>query len=218
MKKIKFICTNGPACVKKSSERLLALGLLLSLQGCYALGLDSLPGDATEARVQACAGTQPVHTAADVRWELLAFGAVPEVVTERNLLGRITRYVQPFTAHTAVFELSVENSSAETLWLQPDQMHLIYSGGPEKALDSRFFEALWPTAAVRSSQQMLDRSQAMAEVHRTLLRARPVLPGETYRGRLAFRRHPTAPQALKIDAQQLGQQPLSLQFCLQPRT
>lgn len=205
--------------MKKWSKRLLALGLLLGLQGCYALGLDSLPGDAAaEAQLAVCTGTQPVHTAANVRWELLAFGTVPEVVTERNLLGRITRYVQPFTAHTAVFELSIENSSAETLWLQPDQMYLIYSASPEKALDIRFFEALWPSAAVRSSQQMLDRSQAMAEVYRTLLRARPILPGETYRGRLAFRRHLAAPQALKIEAQQLGQQPLSLQFCLQPRT
>ncbi|MBF2054712.1 MAG: hypothetical protein IGS03_14800 [Candidatus Sericytochromatia bacterium] len=201
--------------MKKWFERLAAIGCLLGLQACYGLGLDALPGaSAADWRLKICEGEPAVQAAEGVRWQLSEMGAVPEVVTERNLLGRITRYVQPFTAHTVVFALSIENTSAQTLWLQPEQMTLHYSEKTEKALDSTFFEANWPTAAVRSPQHMLDRSKAMAEVYRSLLRARPVLPGESYQGRLAFRRHRFAPQVLQIHDQLLGQKNLNLQFCL----
>lgn len=188
----------------------------MGLQACYSLGLDALPGaSAADWQVKVCEGEATVQAAEGVRWQLSEIDTAPEVVTERNLLGRITRYVQPFTAHTVVFALSIENTSAQTLWLQPEQMMLQYTENTEKSLDNTFFEASWPAAAVRTSRQMLDRSQAMAEVYRSLLRARPVLPGESYQGRLVFRRHRTAPQVLQIQEQRLGQQHLSLQFCLQ---
>lgn len=193
------------------------IALTLGLQSCYSLGLDAVPDSSASAegwQVQLCTEEAADFSADGVHWRLSEVLVSPAVVTERNLLGRITRYVQPFTRHTAVFELSIENASAYTLWLKPEQISLVYPDDAEKALDAGFFEAVWPAAAVRSSQEMLDRSQAIAEVYRSLLRERPVLPGESYHGRLAFRRHRQAPHTLNIQGQRLGQKTLTAQFCL----
>lgn len=201
--------------MKKWSNLALFVCLLSGLQGCYRLGLDAVPDAVFDGQIQACTLEGFTQESDGLRWQLDAMASSPALVTERNLWGRVTRYVLPFTDQTLLFELDVENTSSQILWLDPAQIQLLYADRIETALDVTFFERVWPVLAVEHAADMLDRSLAMAEVYRSLLRPRSLLPGERYRGRLAFRRLPMPAHGLRIQQQRLGQALVSLQFCLQ---
>jgi len=202
--------------VKKSSS-LLILGLsLCSFSSCLSLGLDKLPETQQTWSVQACTGQTLSQTQSDLHWNLKYLGSSEALPTAHNLFGRITRYVYPFTEFTSLFELSIENQSRETLWLNPQNISLKHSDHQSTPLELHFFERAWPVGAVTNQAELIDRSMAIAKVYRTLLNERPVLPGETYTGIVAFHKFKTPPQAFEITAWQQGQtNKASTQFCLQ---
>lgn len=197
-----------------------SLCLVASLSACYSLGLEKAPEEKPLFALKSCAEKTLDVEHRGLKLSLDYQGPSKALPTERTPWGSVQRYVYPFTQFTTLFSLSIENHSQQTLWLDPRSVSLIFgiqNQAPaqiEAPLGVDFFERTWPALAVNNEMEMLDRSLAMSEVYQKMLTARPVLPGESYQGLLAFRRFQAAPIELKLEEWRWGQQEFVHEFCL----
>lgn len=197
----------------KKSFRFLAPALLLGLSGCWSLGVQKLPNSEMQWQMQTC-DSEIKSAEPGLSWELKYLGPSEALPTAKTPWGSIQRYVYPFTQWTRLFELSIHNQSQHTLWLEPEQVVLDFGSHREPALTQDFFERAWPSGAVRSPEELLDRSLAISEIDTRLLRARPLLPGEDLTAILAFRSFEQPPSALKLQDWRWGEMVFNQNFCL----
>lgn len=201
--------------VKKSFKPLCLGVLLLTLSGCFTLGTYRLPEAPPARALQSCGpAAGSAESEKTLRWQLAYRGAGAPVATGRSLWGTITRHVYPYTEHSDLLELSLENTGSETLWLDPEQVRVILPSGSVALRDAAFFDRAWPVGAVGSAEELIDRSLAQAEIYRTLLVARPLLPGEKINAILPFARQGTPPQQVQIQGWKMGEHSIHQAFCL----
>lgn len=202
----------GVLCVKKLF-RVLLPGVLLCLNACWSLGAQDLPEQKNPWRFEACSAESEVLQTG-LEWRLNYLGPSKALSTAKTAWNSHLRYVYPFTRHTQLFELTLNNTSRKTLWVEPEQVVLQFSEGLQKPLGLTFFEQAWPSGAVRSENELLDRSLAISEIYARLLTARPVLPGESVSGVLAFRSFDQAPREFRLENWRWGSTTINKNFCL----
>ena len=196
-------------------KRILALLPLALLTGCLNLGTDRVRPEPAAYQLQACSKQEPLaRSSQDTAWELHYLGPSAPLATARAPWGAILRYVVPYTLNTSLYELKVTNHSKQVLWVDPASISLELGGKAVKPLEMDFFASAWPTGAVTSDAEMIDRSMAISEVTRTLFIRRPLEPGESYTGVLPFLKADAMPESLKIKGFQRGQDKLGAEFCL----
>ena len=124
----------------------------------------------------------------DIKISIRWVGNAPPLTTSRNALGRINRYVIPYTRETMLFQLTLENHSPSTLTLAPANIQLKTLPAQQKysLLNLDYFKTQWPLEAVRTEEMVIDRSMAMGEVLRTLFTGQTLLPGRKRTSILAF--------------------------------
>lgn len=202
-------------CVPKLSRLLLsALGLML-LSSCLSLGSNRIEKETPRQQLTACSAELPLkQTAGEISWQLRYLGPAQPLATAKAPWGASLRYVIPYTRHTELYELTVQNVSKEPLWLDPESISLRSAGQTRRPLTLTFFERAWPAGAVRSDSELIDRSLALAEVTRTLFVKRPLYAQESYSAILPFLRSETQPEKLEISSWQRGEETISKDFCL----
>lgn len=197
-------------------KRLIALLPLLVLpSACLNLGTDRLRPEPAAYQLQACSKDEPLERSSqDIGWELKYLGPSAPLATARAPWGAALRYVVPYTLNTSLYELKITNRSKQVLWVDPAKISLQLDGQPVSPLGMEFFASAWPSGAVTSDAEMIDRSMAISEVTRTLFVKRPLEPGESYTGVLPFLRSTSNPDKLKITGFERGDAKLGADFCL----
>lgn len=206
---------------KKWSRFSLSFFAALVLTGCYSFGLEKLETPAQTFELKACEGGAHPLRYQDPRFQLqLRYqGEAPALATAQNLFGRTTRFVVPYTRQTLLFELEIENTSAEVLRFSPEQMRLMFPNTQKQLapLNLNAFKQFWPAAGVWSAETLLDRAAALGEVTRTLWGATPILPQAKQSGFLAFPRFELQ-KGEKIELEflegQESQNPRKISLCL----
>lgn len=114
------------------------------------------------------------------------------VPTAYNFLGRITRFVIPYTDKTTLIRLTIENNSDFLVFLDREKIKLkIEPDGLElRPLSLDYFKKQWPTFAVKDSNTMLDHSVAISHIIRTIFTSFNLLPKKKYEGILPFEKIP----------------------------
>ncbi|MGV3523115.1 MAG: hypothetical protein ACO1RX_02765 [Candidatus Sericytochromatia bacterium] len=197
----------------KKLFKLAGLAVFLLLSGCFTLGTYRLPEAPPVRSLQPCGPTDGNQDTA-LRWQMNYLGRGAPLATGRSLWGTITRHVYPYTAHSDLFEMHLENTGTETLWLDPAQVRVMTSNESIPLYEASFFARAWPVGAVGSAEELLDRSLAQSEIFRTLLVARPLLPGEKLKAILPFPRQGVPPQQVQIQGWKWGEKALHVAFCL----
>lgn len=133
----------------------------------------------------------------EARW----IGKAPPLVTAYDPLGRVSRYVVPYTRGTWLVELRVTNRGTAPVVIQAADWQLTANPGAvrRRPLTLEYFKAQWPTEAVRSEAMMLDQSLAIGQIIRTLWDERAIAPGEEVTGILPFLTGPEPPKSMRLD-------------------
>lgn len=136
----------------------------------------------------------------EARW----IGKARPLVTAYDSLGRVSRYVVPYTRRTWLVELRVTNRGPAPVVIKAEDWQLTAEPGAlrRRPLALDYFKAHWPTEAVRSEAMMLDQSLAIGQIIRTLWGERAIAPGEEVTGILPFLNGPGAPTKVRLDWQQ----------------
>ena len=158
---------------------------LASLPGCaFVLGYDQLPQPKAAFRARPDVATAKF---AGLVGDARAPGPGERVVTDRNLLGRVARAVNPYGEDVLVVRLELVNASSSLAVVSPSRATLVVDdAAPRPAMGLDDFRKRWPTWAVADAEQTTDREQAIASVLDTLLLDRLLEPGSRTTGRLAF--------------------------------
>lgn len=197
----------------KKSFKPACLAAFLLLSGCFTLGTYRLPEPPPVRSLQRC-GPADGNQDTALRWQLNYLGGGAPLATGRSLWGTITRHVYPYTEHSDLLELQLENTGTDTLWIDPDQVRVLGAHDSLPLREAAFFARAWPVGAVGNAEELLDRSLAQSEIFRTLLVARPLLPGEKLKAILPFPRQGTPPQQVQIQGWKWGDKALHVAFCL----
>jgi hypothetical protein len=113
-------------------------------------------------------------------------GPGERVPSNRNLLGAVLRYVNPYGEDQILFEVYVRNEGAESVMILPEQAVLDTGARDIRALGLEHYKRAWPTYPITDSEMAKDQAVAFTYVLRSILLRRQVLPGEATSGRLAF--------------------------------
>lgn len=112
-------------------------------------------------------------------------GPGQRVVAARNLLGGVTRVVNPFGARNLV--VALELSAAGGALLKPADARLSYDGqAPLAPLGLDQLRRRWPTWAIRNEEEAADQRLAYEQVLDRLLMERRLAPAESTKGVLVF--------------------------------
>jgi hypothetical protein len=143
------------------------------------------------------------------RW----IGPARPLVTGFDLIGRVSRFVVPYTRQTWLVELSIHNDGLMPQRIRATDWELVAEPGRMRRLplELAYFKERWPTVAVRSEAMMLDQAMAIGHVIRTLWGDRTIEPGETVTGILPFLAGTEAPKAARLNWL-AAPQPLTFEF------
>jgi hypothetical protein len=169
-----------------------------------AMGMPETSGASDET---ATAKVGPLTVAA--RW----IGPARPLITGYDLIGRVNRFVVPYTRQTWLVEVSVRNDGQMPQRMRATDWELVAEPGHLRRmpLDLDYFKERWPTMAVRTEAMMLDQAMAIGHVIRTIWGDRTIEPGETVTGVLPFLAGPEAPQQARL-TWLAAPDPLNLEF------
>lgn len=162
-------------------------GVLLasSLGGCtWLLGHGDVPQPPSPVRV-----ATPTQTVMEGPFRVDAefLGVGERIVTDTNVVGRVSRVVNPYGEDSFIFNMTLVNLTKETVVVVPEKATLSYGvGTPRPSRTLAEYRKRWPTWAVTNEKEADDQGQAYAHVLRTILIERQLPPHESTVGRIAF--------------------------------
>ena len=174
-------------------EVALGLALLLAVTGC-APTLEQFRQEQAArraAQTPALSPLQPVWAQAacsdlvvEARWQ----GTDQPLVTGQDWLGRVSRFVVPYTRDTWLVSLRITNRGQTPVVVRAADWQLIVQPGAVRRnpLPLQYFKGRWPPEAVLSETMMLDQALAIGHVIRTIWEERTIPPGGQETGTLAF--------------------------------
>jgi hypothetical protein len=156
-----------------------------------AMGMPETAGASDET---ASTAFGPLTIAA--RW----IGPARPLITGYDLIGRVSRFVVPYTRQTWLVELRVHNRGAMPQRVRSTDWELVADPGrvQRHPLELTYFKDHWPTVAVRNEAMMLDQAMAIGHVIRTIWGDRTIEPDETVVGILPFLAGSEPPTATRL--------------------
>lgn len=173
-----------------------------------AMGMPETAGDSDTV-----ATAHVGHLTVEACW----IGPARPLITGYDLIGRVSRFVVPYTRQTWLVALTVRNDGDLPYRVRAGDWDLRAEPGHlrRQPLELAFFKERWPTVAVRNEAMMLDQAMAIGHVIRTLWGDRVVEPGESVTGVLPFLAGPSAPTAATL-TWTAAPAPLTLDFGAAP--
>jgi len=102
--------------------------------------------------------------------KVLWIGNSRPFVTSKTILGRINRFVRPYTINTSLIELEINNDSSNDIIFEPLNFNISLDGKKLEYLNIDYFKEKWPTSVISTTEQLIDQSIAIGEVIRTIVR------------------------------------------------
>lgn len=112
------------------------------------------------------------------------------IATAKGITGLNNRFVIPYTRLTSLVNLKIVNNSDKFIDFNNNELSLNIAENKFKPLDIEFFKNRWPSYSVKTQEMLIDRSVAMGEVIRTILRDEKIAPKTTHQGYVAFLKIP----------------------------
>lgn len=112
------------------------------------------------------------------------------LTTGKGVTGLTNRFVIPYTRLTSLVNLKIVNNSDKYIEFNNNDLTLNVSDSASKPLSVEFFKNRWPSFSVKTQEMLIDRSVAMGEVIRTILRDEKIAPKTTHQGYVAFLKVP----------------------------
>jgi hypothetical protein len=147
----------------------------------------------------------------EARW----IGPARPLITGYDVIGRVSRFVVPYTRQTWLVELRVHNHGVMPQRVRASDWELVADPGrlQRHPLELGYFKDHWPTVAVRNEAMMLDQAMAIGHVIRTIWGDRTIEPDETVVGILPFLAGSEPPKTTRLTWMTA---PVTLEFGAQP--
>ena len=120
------------------------------------------------------------------------------IATAKGVTGLKSRFVIPYTRLTSLVNIKIVNNSDKYIDLNADDITLNYTDNKVKPLNIDFFKTRWPSFSVKTQEMLIDRSIAIGEVVRTIVRSEKIAPKTTYQGYLPFLKVPQSAKELEL--------------------
>jgi hypothetical protein len=112
------------------------------------------------------------------------------MVTSKGVTGLNNRFVIPYTRLTSLVHLKISNNSDKYIDFNNNDVYLSFLDNKVKPLDLEFFKGRWPSFSVKTQEMLVDRSVAIGEVIRTILRDEKISPKSIHQGYIPFLKIP----------------------------
>lgn len=120
------------------------------------------------------------------------------IATGKGVTGLTNRFVIPYTRLTSLVNLKIVNNSDKYIDFNNNDITLTVSDTQSKPLNVDFFKNRWPSFSVKSQEMLIDRSVAIGEIIRTIIRDEKIPPKTTHQGYMAFLKVPDNAKSLNL--------------------
>ncbi len=120
------------------------------------------------------------------------------ITTALGITGLKNRYVIPYTRLTSLVNIKINNKSDKNLELNTQNINLVVNETQIKPLDIEYFKTRWPSFSVKTQEMLIDRSVAIGEVIRTIVRDDKITPKSSYQAYIPFLKVPENVKEIKI--------------------
>lgn len=124
------------------------------------------------------------------------------LATAKGVTGLTNRFVIPYTRITSLINFKISNNSDKFIDFSNNQVYLIYADNKSEnklqPLSLDYFKDRWPSFSVKTQEMLIDRSIAIGEIIRTILRDKKIEPKTEYQGYIAFSKVPENVKELNL--------------------
>lgn len=107
-------------------------------------------------------------------------GNAKPFVTSKTIIGRINRFVTPYTKNTDLIEIEINNNSDNNIIFEPLSFYINSDDKKIESLKLDYFKDKWPTSIILNTEHLIDQSIAIGEVIRTILRKKIIDKNNKY--------------------------------------
>ncbi|GIW22875.1 MAG: hypothetical protein KatS3mg068_1882 [Candidatus Sericytochromatia bacterium] len=107
-------------------------------------------------------------------------GNAKPFVTSKNIIGRINRFVVPYTRNTTLINIEIDNNSDNDFIFEPIRFLIKIDNNEINYLTLDYFKKKWPTSIVLTTEQLIDQSIAIGEVIRTIVKKKLINKKEKF--------------------------------------
>lgn len=122
--------------------------------------------------------------------------------TAKGVTGLTNRFVIPYTRITSLLNFKISNNSDKFIDFSNNEVYLSFDNNKMESklqpLSLDYFKNRWPSFSVKTQEMLIDRSVAIGEVIRTILRDKKIEPKTEYQGYIAFTKIPENVKELNL--------------------